>query len=100
MHKARRARPPFLLTAKAVLLGSPTYHSLDGKCRLAERLIPSFPSCECYVEVFADGAKLNFLRSQSAPVEVLNDINGDLMTLHQTYQNLAPPIFLWAAIKS
>jgi len=58
-----------------------------GKRRLADRLIPLFPPHECYVEVFAGGAALYFMRPQAAPVEVLNDINGDLVTLYRVVQN-------------
>ena len=50
----------------------------------------SFPCShphECYVEVFAGGGALYFLRPQPAPVEVLNDINGDLVTLYRVVQN-------------
>ena len=45
------------------------------------------PPHECYVEVFAGGAALYFMRPQAAPVEVLNDINGDLVTLYRVVQN-------------
>lgn len=60
---------------------------LGGKRRLADRLIPLFPPHECYVEVFAGGAALFFLRPQPAPVEVLNDLNGDLVCLYRVVQN-------------
>lgn len=60
---------------------------MGGKRRLADRLIPLFPPHECYVEVFAGGAALFFLRPQPAPVEVLNDINGDLVCLYRVVQN-------------
>jgi len=60
---------------------------MRGKRRLADRLIPLFPPHECYVEVFAGGAALYFLRPQAAPVEVLNDINGDQVTLYRVVQN-------------
>jgi DNA adenine methylase len=60
---------------------------MGGKRRLADRLIPLFPPHECYVEVFAGGAALFFLRPQPAPVEVLNDINGDLVSLYRVVQN-------------
>jgi DNA adenine methylase len=60
---------------------------MGGKRRLADRLIPLFPPHECYVEVFAGGAALFFMRPQPAPVEVLNDINGDLVTLYRVVQN-------------
>jgi len=51
---------------------------MGGKRRLADTIIPRFPDHECYVEVFAGGAALYFLR-HPAPVEVINDINGDLV---------------------
>lgn len=57
---------------------------MGGKRRLADRLIPPY---ECYVEVFAGGAALHFMRPQAAPVEVLNGINGDLVTLYRVVQN-------------
>ena len=52
---------------------------LGGKRRLAYRLIPLFPPHECYVELFCGGSALYFLRPVPAPVEVLNDINGELV---------------------
>lgn len=60
---------------------------MGGKRRLADRLIPLFPPHECYVEVFAGGAALFFMRPQPAPVEVLNDINGELVNLYRVVQN-------------
>lgn len=66
---------------------SPIIPWMGGKRRLADRLIPLFPPHECYVEVFAGGAALFFLRPQPAPVEVLNDINGELVNLYRVVQN-------------
>jgi hypothetical protein len=60
---------------------------MGGKRRLADRLIPLFPPHECYVEVFAGGAALYFMKPQPSAVEVLNDINGDLVTLYRVVQN-------------
>ena len=60
---------------------------LGGKRRLAEKLLPMFPPHECYVEVFCGGAALYFLRQVPAPVEVINDINGDLVNLYRVVQN-------------
>lgn len=57
---------------------SPIIPWMGGKCRLADRLIPLFLPHECYVEVFAGGATLYLMRPQAAPVQVLNDLNGDL----------------------
>ncbi len=54
-----------------------------GKRRLAKKLLPiiSSRSHSCYVEVFAGGASMFFLREKPAEVEVLNDINGDVGNL-------------------
>ena len=60
---------------------------MGGKRRLGERLIPLLPSHEYYDEVFAGGGALYFLRPQPASVEMLNDINGDLVTLYRVVQN-------------
>jgi DNA adenine methylase len=59
---------------------------LGGKRRLADKLIPLFPNHECYVEVFCGGAAIYFLRPP-APVEVLNDVNGDLINLYRVVQH-------------
>jgi DNA adenine methylase len=60
---------------------------IGGKRRLADKLLPLFPAHECYVEVFCGGAALYFLRQVPAPVEVLNDINGDLVNLYRVVQH-------------
>ena len=60
---------------------------LGGKRRLADKLLPMFPPHECYVEVFCGGAALYFLRQIPAPVEVINDINGDLVNLYRVVQH-------------
>lgn len=68
-------------------MSTPIIPWMGGKRRPADRLIPLFPPHECYVEVFASGAALYFMRPQAALVEVLNDINGDLVTLYRVVQN-------------
>lgn len=55
---------------------------IGGKRRLAEHLIPRFPRHTCYVEVFAGGAALYFLKNPSK-VEVINDVNGELVNLYR-----------------
>ena len=65
---------------------NPVIPWLGGKRRLANRLIPLFPQHECYVELFCGGAALYFMR-QPAPVEVLNDVNGDLVNLYRVVQH-------------
>lgn len=56
---------------------------IGGKRRLADRLLPYFPNHQCYVEPFAGGAALFFLRPAPADVEVLNDVNGELINLYR-----------------
>lgn len=60
---------------------------LGGKRRLVDRLIPLIPPHECYVELFCGGAALYFLRPVPAPVEILNDINGELVNLYRVVQH-------------
>ncbi len=60
---------------------------IGGKRRLADRLIPLFPKHQCYVEVFCGGAALYFLKPVQSDVEVLNDINGDLISLYRVLQH-------------
>jgi DNA adenine methylase len=66
---------------------SPIIPWLGGKRRLADRLIPLFPPHTTYVEVFAGGGALYFLRPVPAPVEILNDINGELVNLYRVVQH-------------
>lgn len=54
-----------------------------GKRRLLKHLYPRFPAHECYVEAFAGGAAALLLRPTPPPVEVLNDINGELVNLYR-----------------
>lgn len=67
-------------------MAAPIIPWIGGKRRLAETLIPRFPPHTCYVEVFAGGAALYFLRPP-ADVEVINDVNGDLVNLYRVVQN-------------
>ena len=66
---------------------SPIIPWMGGKRRLAERIFPLFPQHSCYVEPFAGGAALFFLRQVPAEVEVLNDVNGDLVNLYRVVQH-------------
>lgn len=59
---------------------------IGGKRRLADLLIPRFPPHKCYVEVFAGGAALYFLRPP-AEVEVINDNKGDLVNLYRVVKH-------------
>lgn len=67
-------------------MAQPIIPWLGGKRRLAETLLNRFPQHECYVELFAGGAALFFLRPPAA-VEVLNDVNGELVNLYRVVQH-------------
>ena len=66
-------------------LATPIIPWIGGKRRLADIIIPRFPAHTCYVEVFAGGAALYFMRPP-AQVEVINDINGELVNLYRVVQ--------------
>lgn len=59
---------------------------IGGKRRLAKRILPLFPAHTCYVEPFAGGAALFFMK-EPAECEVLNDVNGDLVNLYRIVRN-------------
>lgn len=59
---------------------------IGGKRRMAKHLLEQLPEHLCYVELFCGAAALFFAK---APVkaEVLNDINGELVTLYRVLQH-------------
>lgn len=59
---------------------------IGGKRRLAKVLLPLFPEHSCYVEPFCGAAALFFMK-EPVEAEVLNDINGDLVSLYRVVQN-------------
>lgn len=67
-------------------MANPIVPWIGGKRRLAKRLLPMFPEHSCYVEPFAGGAALFFLK-QPSDVEVLNDINGELVNLYRVIKH-------------
>jgi DNA adenine methylase len=67
-------------------MASPIIPWMGGKRRLANILIPRFPSHSCYVEVFAGGAAIYFMRPP-AETEVINDINGDVTNLYRVVKH-------------
>lgn len=68
-------------------MAQPIIPWMGGKRRLADRIFPLMPAHQCYVEPFAGGAALFFMRQQPAEVEVINDVNGDLVNLYRVVQN-------------
>lgn len=59
---------------------------VGGKRRLAPHILPLFPEHTCYVEPFAGAAALFFLKP-AVKVEVLNDVNGELVSLYRVVQH-------------
>lgn len=59
---------------------------VGGKNRIAQQIIKLFPLHKTYVEVFAGGAQVLF-HKDPAPVEVLNDIDGDVVTFFRVCQS-------------
>ena len=55
---------------------------MGGKRRLAKHILPLFPKHSCYIEPFAGGAALFFMKKPSE-VEVLNDVNGELINMYR-----------------
>lgn len=59
-----------------------------GKSRLVDKLLPRIPVHECYCEVFAGAGWLLFGKDEEiSKSEILNDINGELVTLYRVVQN-------------
>ncbi len=56
----------------------PVFPWMGGKRRLAALVLSQLPEHRCYVEVFAGGAAVLLAREEPAPVEVLNDLDGDI----------------------
>ncbi len=50
-------------------MSKPIVPWLGGKRRLAKQILPLFPDHSCYVEAFAGGAALFFLRDKPAKTE-------------------------------
>lgn len=67
-------------------MATPIIPWLGGKRRLADKILPLFPPHDCYVEAFAGGAALFFMRPTPAKCEVINDINGELVNLYRVVQ--------------
>ncbi len=72
-----------------------------GKRRLAKHILPLLQAPHrTYVEPFCGGAAILFLRDP-APVEVINDINGELVRLYRCVQHHLEELmrqFKWALV--
>jgi len=73
---------------------------LGGKSRLAEQIIDRMPAHTAYCEVFAGAAWVLFKKPESK-VEIINDINGELVTLYRCVKHHLPALveqFRWMLI--
>lgn len=73
-----------------------------GKRRLAKHIIPLIEKSphHCYVEPFAGGAAILFMRTP-APVEIINDLNGELVRLYRCVRHHLDELirqFRWALV--
>ncbi len=70
--------------------GIPSAHAPFGyygaKQRLARRIIQSLPPHNAWVEAFCGSAAITFAKP-AAPIEVINDLNGDIINLFQQLRN-------------
>lgn len=74
---------------------------MGGKRRLVSQLVKKMPEHQCYVELFAGGAALFFMREEASKVEVINDFNGELVNLYRVVQNHLEEFirqFKWALV--
>ena len=78
---------PFTFVKVYHMQAQPIIPWMGGKRRLADILLPRFPVHHTYVELFAGGAALYFMRHIPAKVEVINDVNGDVVNLYRVVQN-------------
>jgi DNA adenine methylase len=62
-----------------------------GKSRLLKKILPMIPPHELYGEVFGGGLATFFAKERS-PLEIVNDVNGDLVALYLNVQRHLPEV--------
>jgi DNA adenine methylase len=62
-----------------------------GKSRLLKHILPSIPKHTCYCEPFAGGLAV-LLAKKRSPVEVVNDLNGEIVALYRCVQYHLPEL--------
>lgn len=64
----------------------PPFPWLGGKTMMISKLLPLFPECRTYVDAFGGGGSL-LLAKEPSPVEVYNDLDGDLVNLFRVLRD-------------
>lgn len=67
-------------------MSKPIFPWLGGKRRLAKHILPLINGHKTYVEPFAGGAAIFFMKEPSK-VEVINDINSDVVNLYRVVRH-------------
>jgi len=67
-------------------VSKPIFPWLGGKRRLAKHILPLINGHKTYVEPFAGGAAIFFMKEPSK-VEVINDINSDVVNLYRVVRH-------------
>ena len=73
---------------------------MGGKRRLSKHILPEIEGFRCYVEPFCGGASMFFMKEPS-PVEVINDLNGELVNLYRVVKYHLDELvrhFRWALV--
>lgn len=76
------------------MIKSPLAGWMGGKYQLSKQIVAMLPDHQCYCEPFA-GAAWVFFRKPRSPVEVLNDINSELVTLYRVIQHHLEEFIRW-----
>lgn len=81
-------------------MSTPVIPWMGGKRRLAKHILPLLGDHRAYVEPFAGGAAIFFMKEES-PVEVINDRNSDVVNLYRVVRHHLDELvrhFRWALV--
>lgn len=67
---------------------TPVLRYIGGKWQLADWILEQFPTHETYVEPYCGAASV-FFRKHPSPIEVINDLNGDVVNFFRVLREQA-----------